>query len=169
MVSFRYLLVKQDHLAGEGTYGSSSRSRAGHTGLRPCWEDPTDSAADVSASYACVSPRASSGRSDTPARGRHESDDAPWGPCDHRRKQSTYWSASGSQVGIQPADIDAKLAPSKGTYVLLASLTLILGLAKSSLKRELCSVNRRSLSSCIDILCGRDCSIPVCWTSGTCR
>lgn len=48
---------------------------------------------------------------------------------------------------------------SSDTHVRLASLTLILGLARSSLSRELCSVNRRSLSSCIDILWGRDCSI----------
>jgi len=37
----------------------------------------------------------------------------------------------------------------------LASLTLIRGLAKSSLSRWLCSVRRRSFSSDMDCLCGR--------------
>lgn len=42
------------------------------------------------------------------------------------------------------------------THELLASLTLILGLFRSSLSLWLCSVNRRSLSSDMDCLCGRE-------------
>lgn len=38
---------------------------------------------------------------------------------------------------------------------MLASLTLILGRARSSLSLVLCSVRRLSLSSAIDCLCGR--------------
>ena len=41
------------------------------------------------------------------------------------------------------------------THLALASLTFILGLARSSLSRWLCSRRRRSLSSDIDCLCGR--------------
>jgi len=41
------------------------------------------------------------------------------------------------------------------THLALASLTFILGLARSSLNRWLCSRRRRSLSSDIDCLCGR--------------
>jgi hypothetical protein len=43
-----------------------------------------------------------------------------------------------------------------GTYLSAASLTFALGLAKSSLKRELCSVNLLNFNSAIDCLCGRD-------------
>jgi hypothetical protein len=41
------------------------------------------------------------------------------------------------------------------THLRLASLTLTLGRARSSLRRELCSVNLLNLSSAIDCLCGR--------------
>lgn len=41
-------------------------------------------------------------------------------------------------------------------YLALASLTLIRGRARSSLSRWLCSVRRRSLSSDMDCLCGRE-------------
>lgn len=43
-----------------------------------------------------------------------------------------------------------------GTHLALASLTLIRGLARSSLSRWLCSVRRRSLSSDMDCLWGRE-------------
>lgn len=42
------------------------------------------------------------------------------------------------------------------THLALASLTRILGRAKSSLNRWLCSVNLLSFSSDIDCLCGRE-------------
>ena len=42
------------------------------------------------------------------------------------------------------------------THLALASLTLIRGRARSSLSRWLCSVRRRSLSSDMDCLCGRE-------------
>ena len=41
------------------------------------------------------------------------------------------------------------------------SLTLALGLAKSSLRRELCSVNLLNFNSAIDWLCGREAIILV--------
>ena len=44
----------------------------------------------------------------------------------------------------------------KRAHLALASLTLIRGRARSSLKRWLCSVRRRSLSSDIDCLWGRE-------------
>lgn len=40
-------------------------------------------------------------------------------------------------------------------YLALASLTLMRGRARSSRRRWLCSVRRRSLSSDMDCLCGR--------------
>ena len=51
----------------------------------------------------------------------------------------------------------APLSKGRGnrTDLALASLTFILGLARSSLSRWLCSRRRRSLSSDIDCLCGR--------------
>jgi len=47
------------------------------------------------------------------------------------------------------------------THLALASLTLTLGLAKSSRNRWLCSVKRRSLSSDMDCLCGREFMVVV--------
>lgn len=47
-------------------------------------------------------------------------------------------------------------SPLLWTHELLASLILILGLFKSSLRRWLCSVSLRSLSSDMDCLCGRE-------------
>ena len=46
-------------------------------------------------------------------------------------------------------------SPGSSTYLALASLTFIRGLARSSLSRWLCSRRRRSFSSDIDCLCGR--------------
>lgn len=43
-----------------------------------------------------------------------------------------------------------------GTHLALASLTRILGLARSSFSRWLCSVNRLSFNSDMDCLCGRE-------------
>ena len=46
--------------------------------------------------------------------------------------------------------------PDMRTYLALASLTRTLGRARSSRNRWLCSTKRRSLSSDIDCLCGRE-------------
>ena len=48
-----------------------------------------------------------------------------------------------------------------GAHLTLASLTLTLGLARSSLNLWLCSVNLLSLSSAMDCLCGREGIISV--------
>lgn len=51
----------------------------------------------------------------------------------------------------------------RSTHFNADSLTLALGLAKSSLRRELCSVNLLNFSSAIDCLCGRDAIILVAY------
>ena len=55
----------------------------------------------------------------------------------------------------QPGQCRCSKGQRSRTHLALASLTFILGLARSSLNRWLCSRRRRSFSSDIDCLCGR--------------
>lgn len=76
------------------------------------------------------------------------------------RKKLTRWSFVCRQYRIRLMSGKAcqKASPnrmSRISYLALASLTRMRGRARSSRRRALCSIRRRSFSSDIDCLCGR--------------
>lgn len=87
-----------------------------------------------------------------------------WKKCDHCTTQQPPLPAPGDEYGSSFFATGPHTDGTRGSFVTLqyriklalASLTLILGRARSSLSLWLCSVRRRSLSSDIDCLCGRE-------------